>query len=110
MPADPVRGRVTAGKRGIVEAVSAFRSAFPDLNVTIEDEFAEGDRIFLRTTWRGTHRGEFMGIGATGRSVSFESMDEIRMADGKLKEHWGVTNTLSLLMQLGALKMPGTLG
>ena len=103
-------GGTSVGREGIIKSISDFRKAFPDLSVTIEDEFAEGDRIFMRSTWHGTHQGEFMGIDPTGKQVSFESMDEIRMDHGKLKEHWGITDTLSLLVQLGALSLPGPPG
>ena len=100
-------GEHIGGKEGIKAAVAAYKKAFPDLSVTIEDEFAEGDRVFLRTHWHGTHQGEFMGVEPTGREVDFGSMDEVVIQDGRLKEHWGVTDSLRLLTQLGVISPPG---
>lgn len=94
------------GREGVRQYMAMFREAFPDLHVTIEDEVAEGDRVFMRTTWHGTHQGSLMGIDPTGRHVDFSSMDEIRVADGKLKEHWGVTDTATLMQQLGVTTIP----
>ncbi|MFA6000912.1 MAG: ester cyclase [Thermoleophilia bacterium] len=94
-----------AGLVGIKELVMAFRAAFPDINVTIEDLVAEGDRVFIRANWEGTHKGEFMGISPTGKRIFFSSMDEIRISDGKIKEHWGITDTIALATQLGAISM-----
>lgn len=92
-----------AGRSGIRELILAFRSAFPDISVEIEDPVAEGDRVFLRTNWAGTHHGDFMGIEATGKRIYFTSIDELRFSEGKIKEHWGVTDTMGLMMQLGGL-------
>ena len=95
-----------AGLVGIKELVRAFRAAFPDISVTIEDLVAEGDRVFIRSNWEGTHKGEFMGISPTGKHIYFSSMDEIRISSGKIKEHWGITDTMYLATQLGAVSMP----
>lgn len=92
-----------AGRTGIKELVRAFRTAFPDISVSIQDMVAEGDRIFMRSTWEGTHQNEFAGIEATGKHISFDSMDEILFKDGLIHEHWGITDTVGLLAQLGAI-------
>lgn len=92
-----------AGRAGIKELVRAFRKAFPDISVTIDDLAAEGDRVFIRCSWEGTHQGELMGIEASGKRVFFTSMDEIRFGDARIKEHWGVTDSMGLMMQLGAI-------
>jgi len=92
-----------AGKTGIKELVKAFRAAFPDIRVSIEDMVAEGDRVCVRCSWVGTHQGEFAGIAATGKQIHFTSMDEIRFNDGVIQEHWGITDTMSLLTQLDAI-------
>ena len=91
------------------DSIMRFRTAFPDLTVTVEDDSAEGDMVFQRSRWEGTHQGPFLGIEPTGKRVSFESMDEIRFRDGKIVEHWGVSDSLTLLMQLGVVDME-TLG
>ena len=78
-------------------------TAFPDTQVTVEDTFSAGDRVAGRFTYRATHRGEFMGIPASGRQVEMRSIDIWRVADGKLVEHWDELNTLEFMQQLGAL-------
>ena len=84
-----------------------FRSAFPDFKVTIDDMIAEGDKVVVRGTWSGTHKGEFMGIPATGKSVSFGVIDTVRIAGGKMVEHWGLMDNFRLMQQLGVIPAPG---
>jgi predicted ester cyclase len=90
--------------------VTTFRAAFPDLRITAEDVIAEGDKVVARFTMRGTHRGEFMGIGPTGESISVTGIDIVRVVGGKAVEHWGQTDALGLLQQLGAIPAPGQAG
>ena len=86
---------------------SMLRSAFLNFKTTIEDIIAEGDKVVIRMTWSGTHTGgEFMGIPATGKSVSFGVIDIIRMAGGKLVEHWGQMDSMLMMQQLGAIPTP----
>jgi len=75
---------------------------FPDWGVTVEDLIAEGDKVVVRATGRGTHRGEFMGIPPTGRHVAVTWIAIYRVKDGKLAEHWQNLDELGLLKQLGA--------
>jgi predicted ester cyclase len=63
---------------GLKQLVSAYFNAFPDLQVTIEDTIAEGDKVMTRLTWRGTHRGELMGMPPTGKQVAFSVMESYR--------------------------------
>lgn len=81
--------------------VDSFRSAFPDLEVTIEDSVVEGDRIAMRQSFRGTHEGEFMGIEPTGNEIKSTSLLICRIEDGKIAETWVETDMLGLLAQLG---------
>jgi steroid delta-isomerase-like uncharacterized protein len=81
---------------------TAFRQAFPDYQVTIHDVIVEGDKVVTRKTFSGTHRAEWMGVPATGRQISFGGIDIVRIADGKVVEHWGEFNMLTLLQQIGA--------
>jgi steroid delta-isomerase-like uncharacterized protein len=94
-----------------IEAVktlpTVFRNAFPDFQITIDDVIAEGEKVVARSTWSGTHRGEFMGIPPSGKSVSFGVYDTIRIAGGKIVEHWGQMDELSLMQQLGVIPAPG---
>jgi predicted ester cyclase len=82
------------------------RAAFPDVQVTIEDMVAEGDKIAVRYSWTGTHRGEFMGIAPTGKKISWASCTVRRIVDGKIIEHWMLGDNLGLLKQLGVETIP----
>ena len=84
-----------------------FRSAFPDFQITIDDVIAEGEKVVVRSTWSGTHEGEFMGIPPSGKSVSFGVYDTIRIAGGKVVEHWGQMDNMSLMQQLEVIPAPG---
>jgi steroid delta-isomerase-like uncharacterized protein len=89
------------------KSIAALRAAFPDIHFDLEDVLAEGDKVVIRWTCTGTHRGEFRGIAPTGKRVSFPGMNIYRLRDGKIVERWGVEDGLSLLQQLGA-PIPGT--
>ena len=67
-------------------------TGFPDIQVIIHDQVAEGDKVTTRKTFHATHTGEFMGIPASGKRVAIEVIDIIRMRDGKYVEHWGQSN------------------
>lgn len=84
----------------------AFRQAFPDYQVIIHDVIVEGDKVVTRKTFSGTHRAEWMGVPASGRQVSFGGIDIVRIAGGKVVEHWGEFNMLGLLQQIGAPPAP----
>jgi steroid delta-isomerase-like uncharacterized protein len=96
-----------SGREGVKQLTATIRSAFPDFKATIDDMVAEGDKVVLRMTWRGTHQGEFMGVPPTGRNVSFGVIDIIRIAGGKFVEHWGQMDSMGLMQQLGAIPAPG---
>ena len=95
------------GLDGEKEFIASFRTAFPDVQFTIEDMIAEGDKVVGRVTWRGTHRGEFMGVPPTGRKVTVEGIDIIRFANGKAVENWFSGDMLGMMQQLGAIPTPG---
>jgi predicted ester cyclase len=77
--------------------------AFPDLHIAVEDMIAEGDKIVIRDTVTGTHKGELMGVPPTGNSVSYNEIFIFRFAEGRVIETWGVVDVLSLMRQLGAI-------
>lgn len=83
-----------------------FRVAFPDAAFTIEDMVAAGDRVALRLTMRGTHRGVFNGIPPTGRSVVVSGVSIERIVDGRIVEGWVTNDALGMLQQLGVLPAP----
>jgi predicted ester cyclase len=77
-----------------------LRPALPDLTVEIHDQIAEGDRVTTRKTLRGTHRGDLLGIPATGKPVAIDVIDIVRLKDGRYVEHWGVNTLPTVLAQL----------
>jgi steroid delta-isomerase-like uncharacterized protein len=87
---------------GQKQRLAGFRSAFPDIELTIEDVIAEGDKIAFRSTIRGTHQGAFLGIAPTGARVTVGLVDVVRIEDGRFVEQWGGPDLLDLLRQLGA--------
>jgi predicted ester cyclase len=89
---------------------AGLRSAFPDFKATIEDIVAEGDKVVVRQTFSGTHKGEFMGVPPTGKSISIGVIDIIRVDGGKFVEHWGQMDTTGMIQQLGAIPGPGQSG
>lgn len=95
------------GREGFRQSVAMPLSAFPDLQITIEEMVAEGDKIVVRWVARGTHRGEFMGIPPTNRQVTVEGIDIYRYAGGKRVETWRQWDRLGLMQQLGPIPTPG---
>jgi len=97
---------IPSGREGVKVLATMLRSAFPDFKATIDDILAEGDKVVIRMTWSGTQKGEFMGVPATGKRVSVGVIDIIRITNGKLVEHWGQMDSMSLMQQLGAIPAP----
>lgn len=95
-----------SGPEGVKHFFGMLRDAFPDAQITVEDQLAEGDKVVSHVVCRGTHNGEFMGIPPTGRSVVYEAIDIVRISGGQIVEHWGVTDNLGLLQQLCAYPCP----
>ncbi|WP_104173508.1 ester cyclase [Arthrobacter sp. Y81] len=92
------------GKDGVRYFVNAVRAAFPDIKVkTFEASLADGDMEACHVILTGTHRGEMGGIAATGNTVEFGGTDIIRVVDGKVAEHWGTTDNMRLMQQIGAI-------
>jgi steroid delta-isomerase-like uncharacterized protein len=94
------------GPEGIKVLVSMSRGGMLDLRVVIDDMIAEGDRVAVRYTIEGTHEGELFGVPPTGRRLSIESCTVEQVSDGKIREHWRVTDTLDMMQQLGAIPTP----
>lgn len=98
---------VPQGREGVKALTTMLHTAFPDFKATIDDMVAEGDKVTVRMTWRGTHRGDFMGIPATGKPVAFGVIDIVRMNGGLVAEHWGIMDQMALMQQLGGAGGPG---
>jgi steroid delta-isomerase-like uncharacterized protein len=80
--------------------------AFPDIQIEAQQLIAQGDSVAVRLLVRGTHHGEFLGVPATGRSITIQSVDVFRLADGKIAEQWVLMDALSLMQQIGAIPSP----
>lgn len=80
-----------------------YLNAIPDGKVTVEDLMADGDRVVARVSFSGTHQGAFRGIHPTGKQITVMGINIFRIANGKLVEHWGLTDRLSVLQQLGVV-------
>jgi steroid delta-isomerase-like uncharacterized protein len=91
-------------KEGLLEYFGLLLAAFPDLRMDVEDLLADGDKTVARVTITATHQGEFMGLPATGTRATIQLIDIMRFDDdGRVGEHWGVADMLSLMQQLGAV-------
>ena len=91
------------GKEGVAFFVNAMREAFSDIEAKMNQSLESGDMAAAQMTLTGKHTGDFMGVPASGKSFEVECMDIIRIEDGKCAEHWGVTDMLSLMQQIGAV-------
>ena len=94
------------GQEGFGQLVTMYRNAFPDFNVTTEEQFADGDVVVTRWTATGTQQGELMGMPATGKRATAPGIAIDRFADGKLVEAWVIFDQLGFLQQLGAVPTP----
>ena len=81
-------------------AVTGSRAAFPDLKVEVDDQFAEGDRVVSRWHATATHRGEFLGVQATGKRITITAIHIHRIEDGKIAQLWEEINLFALMKQL----------
>jgi predicted ester cyclase len=88
------------GVAGVMRFFVTLRDAFPDVEVTIDELVADGDRAAVATTFTGTHTGELAGMAPTGRRVSVTGIDLVRVVDGRIVEHRGLTDTVGLMRQL----------
>jgi len=91
------------GPKMVGQFVALFRSAFPDLHVTVLDQFADGDRVTTRWRMEGTQTHRLMGIQASHRFMSIEGIRIDRIADGRIAETWSQWDSMGMLRQLGAL-------
>jgi predicted ester cyclase len=94
IPSDREGGKVYLG---------AFLNAFPDCHFTVDDMIAEGDQVVTKKTFTGRHEAEFAGIPPTGKRVTLQFVDIMRVRDGRIVEHWLSMDQLSLMQQLGVI-------
>ena len=103
---DPTKPEPIRGIEGAKEEAAGYRAAFPDLQLTIEQQIAEGEYVVTRWTARGTHEGDLEGIAPTGVSATTTGISVTRIVDGKIVEDHTEWNALGLMTQLGAVPAP----
>jgi predicted ester cyclase len=104
---NPASPQDTRGPEGVKGFASMFRSAFPDVHFSVEDQVAEGDKVVTRWRGSGTHRGDLFGIAPTGNRASFVGITINRIEGGKVAEEWQIFDALGMMQQLGAIPSPG---
>lgn len=99
----------TPDRQGALKLYKTLRAAFPDFHADIHWQVADGDLVTTYKTYHGTHTGgPFLGVAASGAAIAFETVDAMRIKDGRISEHWGVANLYKVLEQLGALPVATT--
>jgi steroid delta-isomerase-like uncharacterized protein len=94
-------GMELKGREGFKQVITMMRNAFPDLNLTVEDMVAEGDKVAHHLILRGTHKGELMGIAPTGKQVTISIITISRFVGGKEVEAWSNLDQLGMMQQIG---------
>lgn len=103
---DPSEPEPIRGPQGFRAYVEKYLAGFPDGRITVDEQFAAGDRVATRWTGRGTHEGEIADISPTGKEVTVTGLTFSRFEDGKLVEDWTTWDALGMLVQLGAIPAP----
>ena len=91
------------GLDGYMQILGIMRSAFPDINWTLQETIAEGDKVVARFETRGTHQGAFMGVPASGKQICMTALNIYRFEDGKIVEERGQPDIFGLMVQIGAV-------
>ncbi len=100
------------GLTGIEQArehLLTFRHCYPDMMVTVEGQVAEGDIVATWYVMRATHLGAFAGVPATGKKIMLRAVNVQRIRNGRIVEHWGGSNSLEALLELGVVQWVGVL-
>ena len=95
----------TADKPGVLFLYQSLREGFPDFRPDIKWQIAKDGLVTTFKIYRGTQTGPVFGVAPTGRTVEFETVDVMKVVDGKITDHWGVGNLLKMLVQLGAVTL-----
>jgi predicted ester cyclase len=94
--------------QGVKANIAVLRAAFPDFKMTFEDWIAGHDKTWAHMTARGTHLGQFVGLSPTGKRFAITVIDICRFENGRIAEHWGVADRLSLMGQIRDLARPSS--
>jgi steroid delta-isomerase-like uncharacterized protein len=99
---DPFPGQ-RPGREGLKEVLGMMRTAFPDIHWVVDEMVAEGDKVVTRFTWKGTHRGAFLGVPPTGKGVTVKGVVIDQLADGKMSKSRILMDSLGMMQQLGVV-------
>ncbi len=102
----PTIPQVIQSSREFRHVLAGFRSAFPDASLQVEEEVAEGDRVAIRWSFAGTHKGTFMGIPPTGREVTWTGITIYRIVDGRVVQEQGEEDFAGFFRQVGLIRQP----
>jgi steroid delta-isomerase-like uncharacterized protein len=102
---DPLPGQ-QQGRQGLKDVIGMLRTAFPDIHWVIEETIASGDKVVTRFKWSGTHRGDFVGVPATGRKVTVPGVVIDRLSGGRMADSRILMDSLGLMQQLGVIPGP----
>jgi steroid delta-isomerase-like uncharacterized protein len=103
---DPASPEDIRGPEGVKEFAGMYRNAFPDVQMSVEDQVAEGNMVVTRWIASGTHQGDLMGIAPTGNRVTVAGTSVERIVDGKIEETWDNYDALGMMQQIGAIPSP----
>jgi steroid delta-isomerase-like uncharacterized protein len=103
---DPTLNDLPSGPEGDRHVVNLYHGAFPDAQITVEDQIAEGDRVVTRWSGRGTHQEEFMGVPPSENRIEIAGMTINRVSGGKIAETWTNYDALGMMQQIGAMPSP----
>jgi predicted ester cyclase len=95
------------GRESVKKMITAFRTAFPDAIFTVEQIFAEQDKVVSHVTVSGTHQGEWLSTAPTGKEITWTASSVTRFDDGKILEIWGIKDELTMMQQLGLAPLIG---
>jgi steroid delta-isomerase-like uncharacterized protein len=99
----PGRPEPMVGPAGYLMIIGMMRAGFPDIQWTLEEQISEGERVAARFTMRGTHRGQFMGVPPTEKTISVQALNIYHLTNGQIIKEYGSPDMLGLLAQIGAL-------
>jgi predicted ester cyclase len=100
---DPSIPEPLRGPDGFKENISTYRAAYSDARITVDDQIAEGDKVATRSTGRGKHDGDLMGVAPTGKQVTVSGLTLSRLANGKVIEEYTNWDTFGMMQQLGVV-------
>jgi len=103
---DPLPGQ-KQGREGLKDVIRMMRTSFPDIHWVVQETIASGDKVVSRFKWTGTHRGDFLGIPATGRKITVPGVVIDRLKNGKMADSRILMDTLGMMQQLGVVPSPG---